>query len=185
MSSNYPNAIDSYTEKHDGVGNFLSASHINVLQEAIVAIETELKINHNSNLNVHPLNSILATDHSASGLKSSLTFGESITFGQLLYQNSNGKLLLADADLSTTMPGICLALEIGIDTNIKSVLFTGFIKDNSWSWTVGGLIYASCTPGGLTQTAPAGSADQVQVVGIATHSTKIFFNPNYILIEIS
>lgn len=41
MSSNYPNSIDSYSAKEDGV-DVIAASHINNLQDAIVAIETEL-----------------------------------------------------------------------------------------------------------------------------------------------
>jgi len=41
MSTNYPDGIDSYTEKTDGVDT-VSASHINDIQDAIEAIETEL-----------------------------------------------------------------------------------------------------------------------------------------------
>jgi hypothetical protein len=41
MSTDYPGALDSYTTKTDGVDDVL-ASHINDLQDAVVAIETEL-----------------------------------------------------------------------------------------------------------------------------------------------
>jgi len=44
MSTNYPDGIDSYTEKTDGVDT-ASASHINDLQDAVEAIETELGTN--------------------------------------------------------------------------------------------------------------------------------------------
>jgi len=44
MSTNYPDGIDSYTEKNDGVDT-VSASDINDLQDAVEAIETELGTN--------------------------------------------------------------------------------------------------------------------------------------------
>lgn len=42
MSSNYPASLDSFVAKSDGAGNIISAAHINYLQDAILAIETEL-----------------------------------------------------------------------------------------------------------------------------------------------
>jgi len=43
MSSNYPGALDSFTTKQDGIDT-VAASHVNDLQDAVVAIETELGI---------------------------------------------------------------------------------------------------------------------------------------------
>jgi len=42
MSSNYPGSLDSFIAKSDGSGNIISSAHINDLQNAVVAIETEL-----------------------------------------------------------------------------------------------------------------------------------------------
>lgn len=44
MATAYPAALDSYTTKIDGVDT-VQAAHINNMQDAIVAIETELGIN--------------------------------------------------------------------------------------------------------------------------------------------
>jgi len=60
----------------------------------------------------------------------------------------------------------------------------GLVRDDTWDWTVGGIIYASTDAGGLTQTAPSGSADIVQVVGVAYHADKMIFNPSMETVEI-
>lgn len=123
-------------------------------------------------------------DSTASGIKADMIFGEAITFSQTLYQKSDGELYKADADTVITMPIIALALESGGDGQTKKVLFQGFIRNDAWTWTVGGLIYGSCTTGELTQTKPTGANDQVQIVGFATHADRMYFNPNLMLIEI-
>ena len=107
----------------------------------------------------------------------------SVGISSALYMASDGNFDEADADAAATMPCSALALQSG--TGVKEVMTQGYITNYSWSWTVGGLIYASTTAGELTQTAPSGSGDQVQVVGFATHTDRIFFNPNYMLIEIA
>jgi hypothetical protein len=61
----------------------------------------------------------------------------------------------------------------------------GWARDDSWSFTTGGLVYASITAGALTQTAPSGTGDQVQVVGVAYHADKIQFSPAPVLVEVS
>jgi len=126
----------------------------------------------------------LDTDHTAAGAISSMTVDANATgVGAALYMVSDGNFDEADADAAATMPVMALALETG--TGTKKVLLRGFIRDDTWNWTVGGLIYASTTTGGLTQTAPSGSGDQVQVVGIATHADRMYFNPSYVLVEIA
>jgi len=42
MSVNYPGALDSFVAKQDGPTHKIMAAHINKLQEAVVAVETEL-----------------------------------------------------------------------------------------------------------------------------------------------
>jgi hypothetical protein len=122
-----------------------------------------------------------SSDHEATGLKESVTVGESVVFGDLLYMKSDGKWWKADADATTTMPGARLALETKAADATCSVLMIGNARDDTWAWTVGGLIYAST----LTQTAPSATGDQVQVVGIATHADKMSFNPSLVLVEVA
>lgn len=102
--------------------------------------------------------------------------------GALLYLASDGHYEEADADAASTMPVTAMALETG--TGSKDVLLSGFIRDDSWSWTPGALLYASTTTGAITETAPSGSGDQVQVIGYAYSATVIRFDPSLVLVEI-
>lgn len=108
-----------------------------------------------------------------------------MVFGDLLYLNSNGKWKKADANAASTMPGLRMALAGGNDTDVINSLVAGRVRDDSWNWTVGGLIYASAAVvGGLTQTQPSGSGDQVQVVGQAYHADKMLFDPSPVMAEV-
>lgn len=102
--------------------------------------------------------------------------------GQALYIASDGNFELANATASGTVPCSALALETG--TGSKKVLFKGFIRHDAWSWTPGKIIYVDTTAGALTTTAPIGSTNQVQVVGVATHADRMYFNPQYGLVEV-
>lgn len=84
------------------------------------------------------------------------------------------------------MPVKAMGLSDGTAEQTIEVLLQGFVRDDSWNWaTLGGLIYASGTAGALTQTPPAASGDQVQIVGFATHADRMYFNPNYGLVEVA
>jgi hypothetical protein len=126
-----------------------------------------------------------AAAQSATGLIEPLTVGESVAFGNLLYLKSDGKWWLADADAASTMPGMRMALESKSADAACNALVIGRVRNDSWDWTVGGLIYASTDAGGLTQTAPSGSGDQVQVVGVAFHADKMIFQPCAIIGEVA
>ncbi|UTW61481.1 hypothetical protein KFE98_15900 [bacterium SCSIO 12741] len=124
------------------------------------------------------------SDTSPNGITSTATVdGSTSGVVRALYIKSNGNYDLSDADATSTMPCVALAVETG--TGSKKILHYGFATNSSWSWTVGGMIYVSTTTGELTQTAPSGSGDQVQVVGYATSATTLFFNPSYVVIEVS
>jgi hypothetical protein len=124
------------------------------------------------------------SDHSVNGVVGDeMNAGSTFSFGQVAYMASDGELTLADADAEATMPVIAMAAESGSDASPNDWLFVGFARDDTWNWTVGGTIYASTTPGGLTQTAPTGSGDIVQVLGVATHADRIWFNPSLDTLE--
>ncbi len=106
----------------------------------------------------------------------------SIGFGAALFMASDGNYEEADADAVATMPCVALALERG--TGSKRIILQGFLSNDNWTWTPGGLIYVSSVSGELTQTIPSTSGYQVQIVGYATKTNTIYFNPNLMLIEI-
>ena len=58
------------------------------------------------------------------------------------------------------------------------------LRDDSYAgWTVGGLLYLSTTAGAITQTAPSGTDDVIQILGVAYASKIIFFNPQLVQVE--
>jgi hypothetical protein len=99
-----------------------------------------------------------------------------------LYMASDGNFDEADADAEATMPCVALAAETG--TGTKDVILRGYVRDDTWNWTPGGLIYVSTTQGGLTQTAPSGPSDVVQVVGWAWSADIIVFEPSLVLVVV-
>ena len=117
------------------------------------------------------------SDHTVSGETVSMTAGATVVFGNVLYQNADGELYLADADAIATAPALYMATESKGDGEAVIVLRSGIARDDTWAWTVGGVVYLSTTAGGLTQTAPTGAADVVQILGVATHADRIDFRP--------
>lgn len=127
----------------------------------------------------------LAANTTWTGITAVMTAGAALALPNACYVGSDGKLELADADLATTMPVMCLVTANIAENATGEVLLLGFMRYDTWDWTPGGLIYASVTPGGLSQTAPVAAGDQVQVVGIAISADIIYFNPSFELVEIS
>jgi len=128
-----------------------------------------------------------ASDHNAAGLIASMTAGATLAFGDAVYQKSDGEMHLGDADAAATAGVVALAVASGSDGAASNFMFYGFARDDSWNWTVGGLVYLSTTGTSgntLTQTAPTGSGDIVQILGVATHADRIFFNPSLTYAEV-
>ena len=131
----------------------------------------------------HEFYSIPGTDHAAEGFKVSLTVGENVVFGNLLYMKSDGKLWkTTNTSGSSQEPGMAIALETKLANLSCSVLLEGFIRDDSWSWTIGQKIFMGAA-GAMTTTLVAGSGTVVQVCGVALQASVIWFNPNFMVIE--
>ncbi|MFW9875101.1 MAG: capsid cement protein [Candidatus Thorarchaeota archaeon] len=137
-----------------------------------------MQISESMQQGTHPNQAPANGDHSAEGLKCTLTAGENLVFGEVCYFKSDGKCWKADSSATSTLPVFVIALESITADSTGEFLLYGFVRDDSWAWTVGGKIYISSTAGSLTQTVPAG--EEVVTVGIATHADRMFFNPNYV-----
>jgi hypothetical protein len=114
-----------------------------------------------------------------SGFTINMTYGESLTAGDLLCFN-NGAVWKANADTPGLYPVMGLALEIA-DSGSHMVLLHGIYSNASRYefGVVGGPVYLSnSTAGAETQAQPAAADDIIQVVGIATHKDRIYFNPS-------
>jgi len=133
------------------------------------------------------VNNDTSTDGAYSGTVVTLTVDGSegnTDFGQAMHVDTDGELIAADADGTATMPCIGLLVESG--TGAKKVLMQGIAVETDWNWTVGGLVYVSGDPTtteGLTQTAPTGTGDQAQAIGVALSADAILVNVSLVLVE--
>lgn len=107
--------------------------------------------------------------------------GENLGSKKLVYQASDGLWYLADADIITMMPSIGITMGSIRQGVGGMILRYGFIGSTTWAWTLGASIYATTTPGELSQTAPN---DLRQTIGRATKSNMIFFNPENVENEV-
>jgi len=121
----------------------------------------------------------------ASGTIINATAGENLSTGDVCYLKSDGKYWKANATSSSTMPACVMATQAISANTTGKFLIQGYWKNTGLSLTVGGLIYMSTTAGGITQTAPNATGNQIQVLGYATALDTIYFNPNLMLLEVA
>ena len=162
----------------------------NIVEDTTPQLGGDLDLNGHEIL----LDTTPGTDHTASGTKGTFTNGNAgqVVFGDVCYMALDGHLEFADADASTTMPGLYMALETIAAAASGDWLIIGVARDDTWTWTIGpgvaGLIYVSLTgttTNTLTQTAPSTTGDQVQIVGTAISADSMMFNPSPVLVEIA
>ena len=113
---------------------------------------------------------------------------ENQVFGDVCFINVDGQAQLGDADAIATASCIAMCADNTINADASgNYLLMGIARNDSWNWTVGGLIYLTVTGTSgntLSQTAPTGTDDVVQIIGVATHTDRIYFNPQLVQIEL-
>ena len=127
----------------------------------------------------------MGADNSFTGITIVLTATSITAFGKVCYINASGEAALADADAIATSGACVICVETaGIDAAATGkFLVIGSARDNAWAWTVGGLIYLSTAVGTMTQTAPSGVDDVIQVLGVALNADTILWNPQLVMVE--
>jgi hypothetical protein len=131
---------------------------------------------------------IPTSDLSYSGLALTGIAGESLAFGDVVYQKAtDGKLYKAKADAVGTMAAAGITVVGG--TGTVSYIDNGYIRNDAWSWTVGssagGKVYVSpATAGLITQTAPNTVGEQLQELGYAEDAHILRIAVNSTLVEI-
>ena len=78
------------------------------------------------------------------------------------------------------MPAIGVALEAnssGSDAAVK-ILIAGVLRDDTYNFTPGADLFVGTTAGEITATAPSGSGDTVQKIGVALSADSIYVNFN-------
>jgi len=171
LLSGGPGAIETWGNVVDGPG-------------AIAAVEAAgLDLASGKYINI---TSILTANNTWSGFTAILTAGEVLALGDIVHVlEADSEVYGADADALASMPAIAMATGATTDSNPFEFLLIGFMRFDTWTWTAGGLLYASITAGDMSHTAPVGAADQAQIVGIAITSTIVYFNPCFELVEIA
>ena len=102
-----------------------------------------------------------------------VTAGEALSNRELVYLNADGSYYRSRATGAATMPVQGLAIGgIAVGTT-GMILIKGFIGLSTWTWVVGGALYASNTLGALSQT----GGTIRQQVGYAVLATQIWFEP--------
>jgi len=127
------------------------------------------------------------SDHKANGLIIILAANENQAFGDVCYIDSDGQAHLADADVIASGIVCIMCADASILANASgNYLLHGIARDDTWAWTVGGLVYLSLigtTGNTLTQTAPSATDDCIVILGGATHADRMYFNPQLIIVE--
>ena len=119
-----------------------------------------------------------STDHTATGVVVSMASGESVAAFNAVYIRSDGEVGPADADAATSMPAIGVALEAKGDGEATKILIAGVLRDDTYNFTPGADIFVGTTAGAITATAPSGSGDTVQKIGVALSADSIYVNFN-------
>jgi len=186
-AQDYRVGLDDGTDKLEiGVG----AAHgtttaLTVDSAAAVEAKVKLSLGEAALLDIStPL--LPTTDHTATGLTAQMLAGGAIgAFETVCIHTTTGEVVISDADAIATMAVIGIAPAAISDTNTGTILLQGFIRDDTWNWTLGGILYASTTAGAMTHTAPSGTGDLVQAVGIALSADVVYFNPSLTLVEVA
>ena len=132
------------------------------------------------------INESLSSNHTASGIIVSMTAGVDLEFGNIVYFTSSGTCLKANATTgSAAYPAMGMAIASITNGAAGNILLHGTARNDSWasppfSLTTGGVVYLSKTAGEITKSYSTHTTtdDVIQVLGIATSTTRIYFNPS-------
>lgn len=106
----------------------------------------------------------------------SLTAGEALSAGDLIYVNASGQMLKADAD-SAAKAAVGFVLASVANSASGTAYFGSGLVTGLTGLTAGSMYYLSQTAGTITTTAPTGTNVIQQPVGFATSATTLYFEP--------
>ena len=145
------------------------AGNVSLADAANVSISTPLLAN---------------ADHTTTGITAEMLAGAAIAaFDLVCIHTTTQEVNVADASAVATARAIGIAPAAISDTATGTVLLKGFIRDDTWNWTTGSVLYLSETAGEMTHTAPTTDGAFVQTVGIALEPDVVYINPSLDIIE--
>jgi hypothetical protein len=123
-------------------------------------------------------------DHTTTGMTAQMLAGGDIAaFDLVCIHSVTQEVVEADASAAATSRVIGIAPVAISDTATGTVLLQGFVRDDTWAWTTGGVLFLSETAGAMTHTAPTTSGAFVQAVGVALSPDVVYINPSIDVIE--
>lgn len=153
-------------------------------------------------ISVAGLSGVLADDQSAnnvnlaaapsadsvSGVKITLVAHATVAKGDVCFINSDGEAALGDADAIASASVVVMAAAAisANDPGVFLVLGVAHLHTLNPGWTVGGLVYLSVTGttgNTLTQSAPSGADDVIQILGVALAADILLFKPQLVQVE--
>lgn len=173
-TSGYLSASDWTTFNNKGVMN-------NLTDDESPQLTSNLDLNQHSIL----YDPTPSSDSSWNGSVISATAGEALSIGDICYLKSDGKYWKIDASAETTAKGMCVMSTGTISADASGIfLLNGFIRYDTWAWTVGAELWCSITPGNPTETKPSATTEIVRLTGYAYSADVVYFNPDSTYIEI-
>lgn len=126
-------------------------------------------------------------NNSFSGPTVTLTAAQNLSQWDVCYVNVASKMARGSGLLYASSVIFAMATQaINTDATGTFLLPNSFVRNDSWSWTAGGVLYLSVTTaGGMTQTAPSSTGQCVTVLGVALSSTVVYFDPQLVIVEIA
>lgn len=125
-----------------------------------------------------------ASDNTYDGDVVTIKAGENLVYGEVVYMYTDGKVYKADAggtgSLTNSYPSFGIVVANSISTNAQGLIMTrGYIRDNTtFNFSSSGkVVYLSSTAGDITETAPSGTNDAVQIIGLSMDGDNLYFNP--------
>ena len=123
-----------------------------------------------------------ASTASGSGTIVNWSVSESVTAGTLYAVKTNGGWTLADADNENTA-AYMLAIALGSNAT-AGMLLQGFFYKSSHGFIIGAPLYVSNTSGTFSNSRPTGTGDYVRIIGYATSTNYIYFDPDKTWVKI-
>ena len=105
----------------------------------------------------------------------------------MLSSSAAGTVAPADADAVTSMPAIgIITTDLSGGAGEAEILISGIFRDDDYNFGPGDDVFVGTDPTatagtnylGITTTAPSGSGDTVQKIGVALTADTVFFNFN-------
>lgn len=121
------------------------------------------------------------TDHTAMGPQTdTFAAGAAITVMDLVYMGNVSKWLASDANAASTSTGLLgISLATKVDTQLMNTALPGtFVRDDTWNWTPGAILYVSETASAITATEPPTVGAISRIIGYAVTADVIWFDPD-------